>query len=717
MSAKTKYVYFCFRDATGKGDMLYHLYFVIIFEPIPIFPREFYQDMMRKIFLWYIYCFLLSTICQGNEVDSLRRLLPSSEGSQRAEVLNRLCWQLRNTDVKQAVGYGLEAIEYARKIGDLRNLCIAYSYTGVALRNSGNYAEAFTHYELGLALAEEIEDKEQVSYANINLGNLYIYQEQYEPALRHLNKAEPLAKMLQNMPMQAYIHLNLGRAYLGLMRFEDAEEHFWISYNLRGQLGAKKDQMILLKYIGDTKFAHQQPDSALFYYEQVVASPEARADANIVGSAANQSALVYLQKGMFSQAKTLAQESLALGQRVGSKLRMKEAYITLSHIAELEQNYQQQAHFQKQVIRYTDSLFNTQLTEKIAAVEFSAQQQQQAAQIQIQELELRRQRIFGNSLIAILLLAALLIFFLVYSNKKRLAANRLLQEKSLQIETQNEELQQYTYEIAYQRDALQSLNESLSYEQSQIEASITYAKRIQKAMLPSEQAMKDYFEDCFVLDQPRDVVSGDFYFFLATSTHTFIAVADCTGHGVPGALMSMIGINLLRQYSKEKQITSPARLLEKLDEGISEVLKQTETGNHDGMDIAICVRPNEQPYMYFAGANRPLNYIENGELKEILPTRNGVGGALKKHKKIFEEHRVMLTQETCCYLYSDGYQDQFGGAENRKFMRKNLKEMLKKIHKFPFEAQKKHLQTTLQAWQQEGNIPQTDDVLVVGFKL
>jgi serine phosphatase RsbU (regulator of sigma subunit) len=212
-------------------------------------------------------------------------------------------------------------------------------------------------------------------------------------------------------------------------------------------------------------------------------------------------------------------------------------------------------------------------------------------------------------------------------------------------------------------------------------------------------------------------VSGDFYFFLKKENYLFFAVADCTGHGVPGSLMAMIGINLLREIIVENNYTSSAEILMSLHQEVLSTLKQKETGNRDGMDISLCIINKLENKICFSGAKSPLISIKNKEITKYKGSRFSIGGSLKTEGISFEDKIIEIDNQTSYYMYSDGYQDQFGGDKNKKFMRKNLKNLLQTIHKLPFKEQKEILHNTLIEWQDIGNTTQIDDILVMGFKI
>lgn len=269
-----------------------------------------------------------------------------------------------------------------------------------------------------------------------------------------------------------------------------------------------------------------------------------------------------------------------------------------------------------------------------------------------------------------------------------------------------------TVEVTRQKEEIERQNEK-------IKSSINYAQRIQSALLPQEQFVKFLFSDSFILYKPRDVVSGDFYFVdeikTAEEHWRYFACVDCTGHGVPGAFMSMIGDTLLYKIIRDEGLRDPNYILEALHFGVRTALKQNTTDNQDGMDLAFVAVDMRQKKLYFTGATNPLIYIQEGKLHLIKGDRRHVGGKHIREPKAFTCHEVSLDKPTWVYLYTDGFPDQFGGPQHQKFMAKRLREILHRIHELPFEEQHAELSRLLSEWMQDER--QIDDILVMGVKL
>lgn len=242
--------------------------------------------------------------------------------------------------------------------------------------------------------------------------------------------------------------------------------------------------------------------------------------------------------------------------------------------------------------------------------------------------------------------------------------------------------------------------------------SILYAKSIQNAMLPDPEKLKIAFDESFIFYKPRDIVSGDFYWFEKQQNKFFIAAADCTGHGVPGALMSVIGIELLNKIINEKRITYPSDILKNLNVGVTRFFNQQENETRDGMDIAVCCIDFVSNTIEYAGANRPVWLMRNSVIEEIQPTKHPIGGGAES--RYYITHKVPFAKGDRIYLFTDGLTDQFGGFDDRKIMKKKLKKLLVASRQLSMEDQKAALSDFVTTW--KGNNEQVDDMLAIGIR-
>ncbi len=289
-------------------------------------------------------------------------------------------------------------------------------------------------------------------------------------------------------------------------------------------------------------------------------------------------------------------------------------------------------------------------------------------------------------------------------------------------------------------DKLKTYNREVTQQQQNIQASINYAKRIQNALLPKKSHIEESFPNSFVLFKPRDIVSGDFYWYGKvdsrpvyeeissfegvdkvfkgfTNEKILISAVDCTGHGVPGAFMSLIGNDVLNEVVTQNEITNPDEVLLELHKGVRKMLNQRENDMQDGMDMALCTFDLEEKVLEFAGAKNPLVYIQDGQLHEIKGSKHPIGGRERRTNRVYHKHSIDISKPTTIYIYSDGYQDQFGGKEGRKFMKKRLRQLFLQIHQKPMQEQKQILEQTFEQWIADGNEKQIDDVLVIGIQV
>lgn len=266
-----------------------------------------------------------------------------------------------------------------------------------------------------------------------------------------------------------------------------------------------------------------------------------------------------------------------------------------------------------------------------------------------------------------------------------------------------------------QKNKIETQKQEIAKQKDKILASILYASRIQYALLPDIGMLRKYLPEAYVLYKPKDIVSGDFYWFLSRQDYFFVAAIDCTGHGVPGALMSMLANNLLNDAINQNGLTLPAEILNYMQTRLQKLLRQEGKQINDGMDIALAVYHFPSKTLNYAGAMNPLLYIVEGSLYEIAANKIALGGRDADQEPNFNNFELHIEKPTSCYLFSDGYKDQFGGPQNRKFSSKKWKELLLEIHTQSGESQKDILQQTFNSW--KGNNEQTDDVLVIGFRL
>jgi serine phosphatase RsbU (regulator of sigma subunit) len=264
-------------------------------------------------------------------------------------------------------------------------------------------------------------------------------------------------------------------------------------------------------------------------------------------------------------------------------------------------------------------------------------------------------------------------------------------------------------EIEKQRDEIAEKNQSIT-------DSIEYASRIQKAVLPSNEFAKEILPEHFILFRPRDIVSGDFYWMTRKDNLLVVIAADCTGHGVPGAFMSMLGVSFLNEIVNRHEITTAGAILTQLRADVKKTLGQEgkEGEAKDGMDIALCIVDLDHMKLQYAGAYNPFYLFRNNELLEIKADRMPIGIYVKE-KESFTNNEIDLHKNDVFYIFSDGFQDQFGGEDGQKYKTKNFKQLLLEIHNKPMAEQREILNTTIDQWR--GKWEQVDDIIIMGVRI
>lgn len=276
-----------------------------------------------------------------------------------------------------------------------------------------------------------------------------------------------------------------------------------------------------------------------------------------------------------------------------------------------------------------------------------------------------------------------------------------------------------TEQVVRQKEEIETKNVELEVLYKHVTDSIKYAKRIQEAILPPDSLVKKLLPESFVLYKPKDIVSGDFYWIEEKNGKVMFSAVDCTGHGVPGAFMSIVGYNILKQAVINSNLTTPSLILDLLNEGVSETLhhghEHEEGQAKDGMDISFCTIDFNTMELQYAGAYNPLYIVRNGQLLQTKADKFPIGFFLGDEKKKFTNHTIQLQKGDMVYIFSDGYADQFGGPFGRKFMAIPFRVLLMDITKHPVEKQKDILNKTIEEWR--GNLDQVDDILVIGVKI
>lgn len=399
------------------------------------------------------------------------------------------------------------------------------------------------------------------------------------------------------------------------------------------------------------------------------------------------------EKTLSEKQKQLDRQFTMISEQNGEINRQREIIIA----------QQNDVQAQKDTLASQKALIGAQLRKVDEQLNLIAEQEGKI-KLQLDAIE-KQKMILYFALLALLLVSTLGYFiYRGYTIKKE--ANIRLEEKNRTILSQRDEIEK-------QRDLAAAQRDQIAYQKKHITDSILYARRIQTALIPSLELFSEKMEH-FVLYKPLAIVSGDFYWVNATGNRQIIICADCTGHGVPGAFMSMLGVTMLNEIVNGKKITMPDQIIENLRQGIIKALKQVaaEDSIKDGMDIGVCLVDFDTSKLWFSGANNPLYLIRNGELMHYRADKMPV--AIHYKMAPFTLHEIELQKGDTFYIFTDGYADQFGGPKERKFMTGQLKETLLSINSLPMIKQGEKLDEIFELW--KGSNPQVDDVTVIGIR-
>lgn len=614
------------------------------------------------------------------------------------------------------------AITYALQLNDSILLAKIYNGAGSVNYRTGNYEKALVNYQKSLEIAENKNLSEGLPTLYANIGLIHEKQQNYTLALQFLRKSYLASKKLGAVNAIIGSTINLADIFLKISKSDSAKKYIKIAIDSSVQINNKYLIMHCRNILGDIYKATDSLQKAIAEYQQVIEMAKMMQIKDVAASAyldlAEVSLKLYDSLNNFSYNTTALNSALTaldISKQIKALPIENRAYQILYQIYESRNDFKNAFLYAQKFIESNQILFNQEKTKAIEEMQAKYNNEKQKQEILRQQLEIekkdalvKRQKITQSALIGGSLML-LLFLLMIYSNLRR------KKRDNETIQQQNAALQQANEEIIQQRDILQEQKVKIETIHQQLTASINYAERIQLAAMPSKQYLNELFGDkYFLIFKPLNIVSGDFYWAKKVKNTIIFTVADCTGHGVPGAFVSMLGISLLNEIAQYKQVKKPSEVLEIMRTKIKVALKQGENweDSKDGMDMALCAYYPNESIIEYAGANNPLIHItKDGELSKIKPVRTPVG--IYFIEKKFETKTIKVEQGDTIYLFSDGITDQFGGENEEKFMMKRLKDLLLEIHDKTPEQQKSIIDNVISEW--KGDAKQTDDITIMGI--
>jgi len=631
--------------------------------------------------------------------------LAKSKGLQKqmASALNTqgVSFYIRG-DYASAIDYYTRCLTIREEIGNKKGIATSLNNIGLIYKNQGDYASAIDFHTRSLTIREEIGDKKGIAASLNNIGNIYKQQGDYTKAIDNYTRSLALKEEIGDKKGIASSLGNIGLIYMEQRDYVSAMDYHTRSLTIDEEIGNKKGIATSLNNIGNIYQKQSDYASAIDYYSRGLTIYEEIGDKQGIAASLNNIGNIYQEQGDYAstiayctRALTTAQEIGAAIETIGAAnalyiaykatrrhklaLKMYELYMATRDSLNSEEN-------QKEVIRQE---YKYEYDKQHLSDSLSFEQQHELDKL-VHQAELdkevnQRYALYGG-LGFLLVLGS--VAFRGYQRKKK--DNILITEQKEEVEKKNRE----------------------------ITDSITYAQRIQKAILPPDSVVREYLKESFILYKPKDIVAGDFYWIEHIKDHVLFAAADCTGHGVPAAMVSVVCHNALNNAVREHDLSDPREILEKVNELVTEQFATGENEIMDGMDIALCSLNRATKTLSYAGANNPLWVYRKGvanieELEETKPDRQPIGKYIEA--TTFTTHTIQLNKGDSFYIFTDGFPDQFGGPSGKKFKYKPFMQLLLDGLNIPMEEQRKTIDTSFEDWR--GELEQVDDVCVIGVSV
>ncbi len=731
----------------------------------------------KKYVFILIYCCLHPLLSISNEqlkFDSLLNELNIVEDQKlKVDILNNLAKDFSSFDIEKAFEYAKLADSIATEIGYKEGKAVSNYNIGSIYYNKNFYKQAISHYNRAYKIFQNIKDTNGIAQALCNMAITYSLIGDNTKALEHQLNSLDYSSAIDAKMLMARSYNHIGIIHLEMKEYEKALEFHSLSKqisgeinNVKGKLRSLNNMGIVYKHMGDY-------ENAIKYYNQTIEFAKNSGNKKFAASALGNLAVIYQvqeklnkalekhfealeikqeignKRGMaitlynigetyflsnqYKKALNYLFRSTTLANEMGDKNRLSENAKLISEVYAKQNDYNQAYYFFKKHSQLKDTLYNEKSTKKFLELQTQYETEKKEKEIallkkekQYQKLQNNRIRVLIFSLIGgiVLLFLVLSIIYRAFRQKKK--ANQLLSDKNQEIQQQKEEiesqrnnLEELYFELSKKKEEIEGQRNEIEDKNMYITDSIIYAQLIQQAVLISPKILKDIFSTSFLLLIPKDIVSGDFFWAFKKKGKIYFAVVDCTGHGVPGAFMSIVSHNLLNQTMNDNDYTKPSDILDHLNRTINSTLHFNYDDNssslvRDGMDMALCSYDPNSNILEYAGAFCPLYHIHNGDLVRYKADVQPIEVSTKKSYIPFTNHTIHIQKNDMIFLFSDGITDQFGGTDRRKFSQTRLRNLLLNIHKSPMNKQKEEIVNTFYDWKKD--IPQVDDVIVVGIK-
>lgn len=660
----------------------------------------------------------------------------------RLDAMNKLAWDGYLFSQPDSAYYfaGLK-YQFAKEKGLKNYMANALNIQGVSFYLKRNYAKAIEYFRRCYKIKEEIGEKDGMARYLNNMGAVYKDQGDYPRAIDAYSRSLRLREELDDRRGQAAPLNNLGNIYRELNDYSMALDYFLRSLKIKEETGDENGASGTLGNIGLVYQDQGEYVQSMKYFTRSLAIKEKNDDKQGMGNALNNIGLNYKKQENYSKAMECFQRSLILFVELDDKKGQSALLSNLGNIYQIQGDYYQAIKYGKKALQFAKevgAVMDIKIASKTLYKAYKKTGQHQKA-LKMHEIYLSMR----DSIINKENTKAALRQQIQYEYDKEQALEDVKQEKKMALSKEREKRQKLILSataiglcmvlfiagfifnrlritrnqkklISAQKKKVEQQKRIIETKSKDITDSIRYAEGIQKSILPTMKQVKRMLPDSFIWFKPKDIVSGDFYWVAENNDKVYFAVCDCTGHGVPGSLMSVVGTYLLNEAVNIKGIYHPADIFEEVRRKLKISLKQEglDGEQRDGMDAALCAWDKNNK-LEFALAYNSLFHIRKGELMETKPDKQPVGFH-NIEEKPYTHHELTLEKGDTIYLFSDGYVDQFGGKRNKKFMIKNFKKLLLSIQDKTMNEQKDILQTTMAEW--KGSTEQVDDILVMGLR-
>lgn len=603
--------------------------------------------------------------------------------------------------VDKAIHYFEKSIELSNEIGDKEVVSTALNNLGYIHKRQGDILSALECYHESLRLKKILKDQDDIALALNNIGGIYYTLKEYNKALKYYRDALIIEKRDGTKKGVGRLYSNIGSVYQKQKKLKLAIDYYQQSSKIYNNIGYKKGEALSLSNYSSIKLElikdNNTTELELILKEFKIAYNVFNELEDLEGkaSSAYEISNIYRRLGNVLLAERYGNESIILAKKIGFTEVIKNAANALEELAILKNDYKSAYSMQKLFYKMQDSVESTSIKEVVIQKQYQYEYNKKmitdslksAETAKINEIkyrqEIKAQKLY--SYIGVIGSVLLLIVVIVV-----LRGSQIKRKSNLELADKNKVIEEKSLEIT---------------------DSITYAKRIQRAILPQHFEFKLALKNSFVFYEPKDIVAGDFYWMHKNRGTVLFAAADCTGHGVPGAMVSVVCNNALNRSVREYGLTDPGQILDKTREIVVQEFEKSEEEVKDGMDIALC--SIEVDTLKYAGANNPLWIIRKGEVLQTKANKQPIGQF--DNTVPYTTHTFELEKGDSIYIFSDGYIDQFGGEKGKKFKTKAFRELLLSIQDKSMEDQKEIIDDTFLRW--KGNLEQIDDVCVIGVKI